>query len=127
VIADWIDDELQNWARWCNSGPWPHPVPPDHAASAEGRYLSPSDIDAEPEPRPVRPNAERAEIVHRVYRERLTDRERRVLVVRYIHRTPADQVPRRTRLSEALVAEATMAAARLIGEEFREERLALRA
>lgn len=120
MIAKWIVDELENWGRWCNSGPWPHPIPPDHAGSAEGRYLSPSDIDAEPEPRPVRPNAERAEIVHRVYREQLTERERRVLVLRYVRKVPNNQVARRARLSGALVAESLMTSARLVGEAFRE-------
>lgn len=126
MIADWIDHELRNWARWCWSGAWPHPLPPDHCASIEHRYMAPSDIgaevDAEEVARRIPIVRERAEIVHRVYREQLTDRERRVLVVRYVHRTPADQVARRTRLSENVVAEATMAAARLVGEAFREKR-----
>lgn len=129
MIADWIDHELRNWARWCWSGPWPHPLPPDHCASIEHRYQAPSDIgaevDAEEVARRIPIVRERAEIVHRVYREQLTDRERRVLVVRYVHRTPADRVPHRTRLPENVVAEATIAAARLVGEAFRESRIAL--
>lgn len=126
MIAEWIVDELENWGRWCNSGPWPHPIPPDHAASAEGRYSAPiiEDADAE-QPRPVRPNAERAEIVHRVYREQLTERERRVLVLRYVRKVPNNQVARRARLSGALVAESMMTSARLVGEAFRERRLAV--
>jgi len=124
MIADWIDAELRNWARWCWSGAWPHPLPPDHCASIEHRYQAPSDIgaevDAEEVARRIPIVRERAEIVHRVYLDRLTDRERRVLVVRYIHRTPADRVSHRTRLPENVVAEATMAAARLVGEAFRE-------
>ena len=124
MIADWIDAELRNWARWCWSGAWPHPLPPSHCASIEHRYQAPSDIgaevDAEEVARRIPIVRDRAEIVHRVYLDRLTERERRVLVVRYVHRTPADQVARRTRLSEALVAEATMVAARLVGEAFRD-------
>lgn len=124
MIADWIDHELRNWARWCWSGAWPHPLPPSHCASIEHRYMAPSDlgaeVDAEEVARRIPIVRERAEIVHRVYREQLTDRERRVLVVRYVHRTPADRVPHRTRLPENVVAEATIAAARLVGEAFRE-------
>ena len=131
MIADWIDHELRNWARWCWSGAWPHPLPPSHCASIEHRYMAPSDlgaeVDAEEVARRIPIVRERAEIVHRVYREQLTDRERRVLVVRYVHRTPADRVPHRTRLPENVVAEATIAAARLVGEAFRESRIALRA
>ena len=82
-------------------------------------------MDAEEVARRIPIVRDRAEIVHRVYREQLTDRERRVLVVRYVHRTPADRVPHRTRLPENVVAEATIAAARLVGEAFRERRLAI--
>jgi len=126
MIADWIDAELRNWARWCWSGAWPHPLPPSHCASIEHRYMAPSDlgaeVDAEEVARRIPIVRERAEIVHRVYLDRLTKRERLVLVVRYVHRTPADQVARRTRLPENVVVEATMAAARLVGEAFREKR-----
>lgn len=121
MTDDWLDDELTNWGRWCNSGPWPHPFPPDHAASAEGRYLAPI-IEAEDaeQPRPIRPNAERAEIVHRVYREQLTERERRVLVLRYVRRVPANQLPRAMRTSQTIVTAAMLAACRRVGEAFRE-------
>lgn len=91
--------------------------------------MAPSDlgaeVDAEEVARRIPIVRDRAEIVHRVYLDRLTKRERLVLVVRYVHRTPADQVARRTGLSETLVAEATIAAARLVGEAFRERRLAI--
>lgn len=129
MIADWIDHELRNWARWCWSGAWPHPLPPSHCASIEHRYQAPSDIGAEVDAEEVARRIpivwDRAEIVERVYRYRLTERERRVLVVRYVHRTPADQVARRTRLSEALVAESMRTSARLVWEAFRERRLAI--
>jgi len=129
MIDGWIDAELRNWARWCWSGAWPHPLPSSHCASIEHRYMAPSDIgaelDAEEVARRIPIVRERAEVVHRVYREQLTDRERRVLVVRYVHRTPADRVARRTRLSETLVAESMMTSARLVGEAFRERRLAV--
>lgn len=68
----------------------------------------------------MRPNAERAEIVHRVYREQLTERERRVLVLRYVRRMPANQLPRAMRVGQAIVTAAMLAACRRIGEAFRE-------
>ena len=127
MIADWIDAELRNWARSCWSGAWPHPLPPDHCASIEHLYQAPSDIGAEVDAEEVARRIpivwDRAEIVERVYRYRLTERERRVLVVRYVHRTPADQVARRARLPENVVAEAMMTSARLVGEAFREARI----
>lgn len=129
LIPDWIDAELRNWSAWCWSGAWPHPLPPSHCASIEHRYQAPSDIgaevDAEEVARRIPIVRERAEIVHGVYRDRLSERERRVLVVRYVHRTPVDQVARRTRLSETLVAESMMTSARLVGDAFRERRLAV--
>lgn len=129
MIADWIDHELRNWARWCWSGAWPHPLPPDHCASIEHLYQAPSDIgaevDAEEAARRIPIVRDRAEIVHRVYLDRLTKRERLVLVVRYVRRTPADQVARRTGLPENVVAEAMMVSARLVGEAFRERRFAV--
>ena len=120
MIADWIDAELRNWAAWCWEGPWPHPIPPDHAASAEGRYLAPSDIDNAPAPRPIRANRQRAEVVHRVYREQLTDRERRVLALAYVRQRPICTVPRLMRVSERAVHEAIIAAGRRVGDAFRE-------
>lgn len=130
VIADWIDAELRNWARWCWSGAWPHPLPPSHCASIEHRYVAPSDIgaelDADEIARRIPIVRERAEIVHRVYLDRLTERERRVLVVRYVWRVPADDVHRAMRLPRAAVAVAASAAASRVGSAFR-ERHALRA
>lgn len=129
VIADWIDAELRNWSAWCRSGAWPHPLPQSHCASIEHRYMAPSDmgaeVDAEEIARRIPIIRDRAEIVHRVYRERLTQREQRVLVVRYIRHVPDDQVHRTMRLPRAAVATATVAAAGRIGAAFR-ERHALR-
>lgn len=91
--------------------------------------MAPSDlgaeVDAEEVARRIPIVRDRAEIVHRVYREQLTDRERRVLVVRYVHRTPADRIAHRTRLPENVVAESMMTSARLVGDAFRERRLAV--
>ncbi len=123
VIDPWIDAELRNWARWCWSGPWPHPLPPGHCASIEHRYVAPSDlgaeVDAEEIARRIPIVRDRAEIVHQVYRERLTQREQRVLVVRYVKRVPADDVPRALRLPRHAVCDATQAAAHMIGVAFR--------
>lgn len=124
VIDPWIDAELRNWGRFCHSGQLPHPMPPTHCRSIEHRYIAPSDLgrelDAEEIARRIPIIRDRAEIVHRVYRERLTQREQRVLVVRYVRRVPDDQVHRTLRLPRAAVATATIAAARLVGEAFRQ-------
>ena len=79
TYEDWLHQELLNWARWCWSGGWPHPIPPDHCASLEGQYQAPPWED---EPESVRkmpePNAERARIVEKVW-SRLPDGPRFVL------------------------------------------------
>lgn len=90
MIPKWLDDELRNWARWCWSGSWPHPIPPDHAASAEGKFVGKSIYGAEIEQderadKPLKPNAEHAEKVHEVYRNQLGRDEQRVLVHEYVH------------------------------------------
>ena len=127
MIADWIHHELLNWGRWCHQGPWPHPIPPDHAASAEGRYVAPSDLGEPPDPKPIPPNRQRAEVVHRVYREQLTNREQGVLLLRYIKPTPFPATLRRLRINRREYDVALIAAARCVGEAFREERIAVRA
>jgi len=124
MIDPWIDAELRNWARWCWAGALPHPMPPTHCRSIEHRYIAPSDLgrelDAEEIARRIPIIRDRAEIVHQVYRERLTQREQRVLVVRYVRRVPDDQVHRTLRLPRASVADAAEAAARRVGAAFRE-------
>lgn len=127
MIADWIDAELRNWARWCRSGPWPHPIPPDHAASAEGHYIAPSDLGEPEEPRPPKPNRERAEIVHRVFMERLTQTERWALIHRYVRRTEERVTLRRMRVSRDVHETTLRNAANKVGEAFREDRFAIRA
>jgi hypothetical protein len=122
VIAPWIDAELRNWSAWCRSGPWPHPIPPDRAASAEGRYIAESDLgnDDAPPP-PIKPIARRAEIVHRVYRERLTERERWVLVWRYVRPIDDRVAIRRLRITRKVYEQALMDSARRVGEAFRND------
>lgn len=128
MIADWIDAELRNWSRWCHAGPWPHPIPPDHAASLEGRYIAPIIEDADaPQPRAPAPNRQRAETVHRVFMEMLTQRERWALIHRYIRRTEDRIACRRMRVTQRDFDVALLAAARCVGEAFREDRVAVRA
>lgn len=87
LIPQWVDAELWNWSRWCWSGEWPHPLPPATCASAEGRYISPSDLGDEDQPPPrIRPVVERARIVQQVFDERLARLERFVLAAEYPRR-----------------------------------------
>lgn len=120
MIADWIDAELRNWAAWCHEGPWPHPIPPDHAASAEGKYIAPSDLGDPEEPRPPKPNFERAELVHRVFMDRLTQTERWSLIHRYVRRTEDRIAWCRMRVSRDVFETTLVNAARKVGEAFRE-------
>ncbi|MCL4822582.1 MAG: hypothetical protein KJZ57_00060 [Anaerolineales bacterium] len=128
MIADWIDAELRNWSAWCWSGAWPHPIPPDHCRSIEHQWIDPSDLYREaPEPRPIAPNRQRAEIVDRVFMERLTQTERWALIHRYVRRTEERITLRRMRVSRDVYETTLRNAARKVGEAFRESRIALRA
>lgn len=40
-IPEWVDQELQNWARWCWAGALPHPLPATHCGSLEADYRAP--------------------------------------------------------------------------------------
>lgn len=129
MISEEIHHELLNWARWCWSGAWPHPLPPDHAASAEGRFIAPPEWgeNAEAEqPRAPAPNRERAEIVHRVFMDRLTQTERWALIHRYVRRTEEPIALRRMKVSRDVFETTLVNAARKVGEAFRESH-ALRA
>ncbi len=86
VIPEPTHHELKNWARGEWSGPWPHPIPPNHAASAEGRWVPPSDLGAEAEKKPAPVNRQRAEIVRVLYKDHMTHSERTVLLQEYIWR-----------------------------------------
>lgn len=122
AIDSAVEAEILNWVAWCHSGRWPHPIPPDKAASAEGMFVDPSDLYAEPpRPRPPQPNEQRALVVQRVYMEQLTPRERKVLVGRYIRRENSRFIARRLRLTVPLVDEAILRSARRIGAAFRME------
>lgn len=82
-----VHAEFENWSRACWSGSWPHPLPFDRAMSAEGRYTPEAgDVFDPPEPRPPKPNFERAAIVQGVFDGRLTHRERLVVIAEYPQR-----------------------------------------
>lgn len=118
MIAGWIDSELTNWAAWCRSGPPPGPPIQRMAASAEGKYLAPSDMGEEPPPPQPKPNRERAEIVHSVYLDMLNRTERRVLVLRYVDGWPEKRVPKIMRISRERYTVELISAARMVGEAF---------
>ncbi|BBE09449.1 Uncharacterized protein MCB1EB_1545 [Mycoavidus cysteinexigens] len=82
-IPEWVEYEIQNWVRWCWSGPWPHPLPPTQCASAERYYRAPSDLgEAETSlPPPYAPNAK---IVQRAYVAMLKQ-EQHVMKAEYIN------------------------------------------
>jgi hypothetical protein len=71
-----------------------------------------------PPPRQIAPNRQRAEIVHRVYLERLTDRERQAIKVRYVWRDPKPW--KHMRVGQAAYEAALITVARMVGEAFRE-------
>lgn len=88
MIENWIDAELKNWAAACKAGSWPHPVPMDRAASAEGKYIRDSHIDKEQEQeesekRPQRPDMFRAAIIDAIY-PAMSRREQRIVVLKYV-------------------------------------------
>jgi hypothetical protein len=131
VIDPWIDAELRNWARWCWAGALPHPMPPTHCRSIEHRYIAPSDLgrelDAEEIARRIPIIRDRAEIVHRVYRERLARIEQQVLAFEYVH-GPADESKRRRkarklRSTMAAYEQTLISAAQRVGDAFREARV----
>jgi hypothetical protein len=91
-IADAIHQELLNWARWCWSGPWPHPLPPTECGSLEGGYRAPPQWDTLDERRTptIRPNERRARVVQDAW-VLLPTSEKAVLKQEY----PAALAPRR--------------------------------
>lgn len=86
---NWIEHELRNWARWCNSGPMPHPTPWEwmgHCCSLEGDYLppeqtGPTDDEELRKPPPV--HIENAKVVQRVFDVSIYI-ERKVLQAEYL-------------------------------------------
>ena len=125
MIAEWIDHELRNWSRWAWSGEWPHPLPQTHAASAEGRYLPPSDLGDPAPPKAPKPLHERAQLVQTVYDQRMSQRERFVIAAEYPRKYVSGRhlygragAARRLRISLAMYEAALRTGARLVGEAF---------
>jgi len=91
LLSDEVRLDLQNWSRWLNAGPWPHPLPSNHAGSAEGNYTSPSDLgddDADNPPPPPRQyiDVERAQMLDGIFHKRLTPLQRKVLAAEFPNR-----------------------------------------
>ena len=87
MISRETDSDLQNWGRWCNQGPLPHPLPQSRAASAEGRYIAEAgDVWDDPPAKPAPVDVQRALIVQRVYDHLLSHSERKVLQAEYPHK-----------------------------------------
>lgn len=84
-ISDALHQELTNWARWCWSGAWPHPLPATECGSLEAGYRAPpqwgDDRDGRRAPI-VRPNDRRARAVQVVW-EKLAPDERAVVKEEY--------------------------------------------
>lgn len=78
----WLHMELLNWSRWCWSGAWPHPMPPNQCASFEHNYKRTNEENTTDDARPIPPNVDRALIVDKVWRE-LPDMPRRALRAEY--------------------------------------------
>ncbi|MDM0024093.1 hypothetical protein [Variovorax saccharolyticus] len=70
-VPNAIHDELLNWARWCNLGAWPHPLPRTQCGSLEGDYRPPAwealDDEEPPPPKPIRPNERHARRVQEAW------------------------------------------------------------
>jgi len=81
-VPDWLHHELINWARWCWSGRWPHPLPADHCGSAEHVYSRYPREYADDEIRSLPPNETHAQIVDVVW-HRLPAGPRQVLRAEY--------------------------------------------
>ena len=126
-MRDWIRSEFENWARWCRSGPWPGPLPDDHARSAEGRFASQWHLEHDPDypPKPVPVNAASARKVQHCYDNRFSLTERRVVVAEFVHRATSGRAEygtigaaRRLRIPASVYDTALTTAARIVSEEF---------
>lgn len=102
-IPDKIHEELLNWSRWCNLGPWPHPLPSNQCGSLEGDYRSPVweaiDMEEAPPPPRIRPNERNARKVQEAW-ESLEGFPRLSLKAEYPSRLPEEgRIERAARLS----------------------------
>ena len=76
---DWLEYELQNWARWCRSGPEPGPVEPNRCGLdylQDSRY---ADEDEKPPPIHI-DNAKRVQLIF----DASIKIERKVLQAEYV-------------------------------------------
>lgn len=123
-----VHAEFENWSRACWSGSWPHPLPFNRAMSAEGRFVPEAgDVFDPPEPRPPKPNFERAEVVQRVFNDRLSHRERLVVIAEYPQRIRSgrrdsgiERAARSLGLTARLYEDSLRRAARLVEIAFEE-------
>jgi hypothetical protein len=87
MISRETDADLWNWARWLQQQPLPHPLPIGRAASAEGRYLPPSDLGDVDAPKPPPPvNTDRAKAVQKLYEYAMSTQEKFVIREEYPYR-----------------------------------------
>lgn len=84
VLPEWVSHELENWARWCWRGSYPHPIPPQQCSSLEGNYSRyGEDTDSEAiDSKPIPVNESNAKIVQGVY-EILPNHQQQVLRAEY--------------------------------------------
>jgi hypothetical protein len=66
---EWVHQELQNWARWCWLGAWPHPIPPSECMSLEHLYVRVNEDGSTEsvDDKPVKPNEPHARLVQVVW------------------------------------------------------------
>jgi hypothetical protein len=64
MMEDWIEHEMRNWSRWCNSGPFPHPRLPGSFLES---WLIPDTLGSEHDDRPPPVHEENAKKVQTVY------------------------------------------------------------
>lgn len=87
ICPDWLRHELENWARWCWRGAYPHPLPPQQCASLEGNYQRVNDEGATEsvDRKPIPVNEVNAALVQGVY-ETLPWLQQQVLRAEYPQR-----------------------------------------
>lgn len=64
MMEDWIEHEMRNWSRWCNSGPSPHPRLP---GSFLGSWLIPDTLAGSSDDRAPLVHEENARKVQSVF------------------------------------------------------------
>lgn len=100
-----VVQELWNWSRWCWTGEWPHPMPPQACGSVERAYPSGQDREGDEPPRPIPVCVETARRVQILY-DFLPLAEQRIM---------QEEFPRRHEYGDMKPHERQDAAARKIG------------